>query len=168
MISDAGWETGEGVIICFPAKWSSASGKNKETRKDRTFTSFCLSIYLMAPRKREGRGAPSARKAEKNRQTGAKVGGVVVLCESPSGRDAARTPKCPRGCTVDSCWTQKGHTGDTLTATYTMRATCLIRSCPMYVYRTSRGVIQILDEVEKNNSRFNVICVATKSFNMAN
>lgn len=73
-----------------------------------------------------------------------KVGGVVVRHESPSGRDAARAPKCPQGRTADSCRTQKGHTGVRLTATYTTRATRLVRDaraalCHMYkVFRNYR------------------------------
>lgn len=65
----------------------------------------------------------------KNRWTGdVRIGSAVAPRESPSGRDVARAPKCPRGCTADSYWTQKGHTGGSLTATYTKRATRLIRN----------------------------------------
>jgi len=99
----------------------------KEQRKDRIFYFFYLSIYIMASRKREGRGASSVRRVEKNRQTGMRVGSVAAPHESPSGRDAARVPKCPRGRTADSCWPQKSHTGGSLTTTYTMHATRLIR-----------------------------------------
>lgn len=71
-----------------------------------------------------------------------KVGGVVARHESPSGRDAARAPKCPQGRTADSCRTQKGHTGVRLTATYTTRATRLVRDARAalcYMYRVFRN-----------------------------
>lgn len=53
-----------------------------------------LSIYLTAfPEKRRKRHAEREKKTEKNRQTGVKVGDVVVPRESSSGRDQSTSTK---------------------------------------------------------------------------
>lgn len=62
------------------------------------------------------------------------------MWKSFRSRRCARAPKCPQGRTADLCWTQKGHTGGRLTATYTMHATCLIERLP---YVCVQGVPEV-------------------------
>lgn len=117
--------------------------KQGGTRSGVISCSFYLSIYLTAPREREGRDKKNGKEKnkERSRRNGMRVGGVVARHESPSGRDAAR-PKCPQGRTADSCRTQKGHTGVRLTATYTTRATRLVRDARAalcYIYKVFRN-----------------------------
>lgn len=144
---------GRGIMICFLAKLSFEEEQGEEHY---LLLFFYLSIYLTAPweeRQKEREG----RNKKRSRRNGMKVGGVVARHESPSGRDAARAPKCPQGRTADSCRTQKGHIGVRLTATYTTRVTRLVRDaraalCYMYkVFRNYREHTCVSNQAEKRN-----------------
>lgn len=134
------WGWGWGIMICFTVKWSSIPRSNREEHG--ISCSFYLSIYLTASRESERRGKKNAKGKIRRGREGGGWKWVALSLDMKVLPVAARTPKCPQGRTVDSCRTQKGHTGVRLTAAYTIRATRLVRDaraalCYMYrVFRT--------------------------------